>query len=65
MAKETFHIDDENELFGITVSIGIASAHHDQQLDANGLFKIAEQRLYIAKQTGRNQVSVDELAEMS
>jgi len=65
VAKETFHIDEENELFGITVSIGIASASHDQQLDANGLFKVAQQRLFIAKQTGRNQVSVDELAEMS
>ncbi len=63
VAKETFHIDEENELFGITVSIGIASARHEQQLDASALFKVAEQRLYIAKQTGRNQVSMDELAE--
>lgn len=63
VAKETFKLDEENDLFGCTVSIGIASAHHEQHLDANALFKIADQRLYIAKTTGRNQVSMDELAE--
>ncbi len=64
VAKETFRIDEENDLFGCTVSIGIASAQHEQQLDANALFKIADQRLFIAKTTGRNQVSMDELLEM-
>lgn len=64
VAKETFALGDENHLFGCTVSIGIASAHFDQHLDANALYKIADQRLYIAKHTGRNQVSMDELVEM-
>lgn len=64
VAKETFALGDENHLFGCTVSIGIASAHGDQLMDANSLFSIAGQRLYIAKHTGRNQVSMDELAEM-
>ena len=64
VAKETFALDDENHLFGCTVSIGIASAQHDQNLDANELYKTADQRLYIAKHTGRNQVSMDELMEM-
>ena len=64
VAKETFALGEENHLFGCTVSIGIASAFHDMNLDANSLYKIADQRLYIAKQTGRNQVSMDELVEM-
>lgn len=64
VAKETFALGEENHLFGCTVSIGIASARFDQHLDANTLYKIADQRLYIAKHTGRNQVSMDELVEM-
>jgi diguanylate cyclase (GGDEF)-like protein/PAS domain S-box-containing protein len=64
VAKETFALGDENHLFGCTVSIGIASARYDQNLDADTLFKEADQRLYIAKHTGRNQVSMDELVEM-
>lgn len=64
VAKETFALGEENHLFGCTVSIGIASAQFDQHLDANTLYKIADQRLYIAKHTGRNQVSMDELVEM-
>jgi diguanylate cyclase (GGDEF)-like protein/PAS domain S-box-containing protein len=64
VAKETFSLGEENHMFGCTVSIGIASARFDQNLDANTLFKIADQRLYIAKHTGRNQVSLDELVEM-
>lgn len=63
VAKETFRLDEENELFGITVSIGVASVAHDQPMEAGAMFKTAEQRLFIAKQTGRNQVSLDELAE--
>ena len=64
VAKETFALGDENHLFGCTVSIGIASGRFDQNLDANALYKIADQRLYIATHTGRNQVSMDELVEM-
>lgn len=64
VAKETFALGEENHLFGCTVSIGIASARFDQNLEANALYKTADQRLYIAKHTGRNQVSMDELVEM-
>jgi len=49
VAKETFALGEENHLFGCTVSIGIASAQFDQNLDANTLYKIADKRLYIAK----------------
>ncbi|NBO17920.1 MAG: diguanylate cyclase [Proteobacteria bacterium] len=64
VAKETFALGDENHLFGCTVSIGIGSANHEQEQDPNTLFKAADQRLYIAKHTGRNQVSMDELMEL-
>lgn len=63
VAKETFSLGEENHLFGCTVSIGVASARFDQNMDAGALFKIADQRLYIAKHTGRNQVSMDEIVE--
>ena len=64
VASETFALGEENHLFGCTVSIGISSAHFDTEMDAATLYKMADQRLFIAKNTGRNQVSVDELAEM-
>ena len=63
VAKETFHLNDENPLIGCTVSIGVASARFDQNLDAETLYKTADKRLFIAKHTGRNQVSMDELVE--
>jgi len=63
VAKETFELGDENHLFGCTVSIGIASASAGQDIGAEALYKMADQRLYIAKKTGRNRVSTDELAE--
>ena len=64
VAKETFNIQGNNKLVGCTVSIGIASAKFDHNTDAEALYKTADQRLYIAKHTGRNQVSMDELVEM-
>lgn len=44
-----------------TVSIGAASAVPSDEAEAASLFKLADTRLYIAKNTGRNQVSVDEV----
>lgn len=44
-----------------TVSIGISSVDLDHSADAKELYKLADNRLYIAKNTGRNQVSADEL----
>lgn len=52
------------ELLGVTVSIGLAGARFDQNSVGRELFKTAESRLYIAKCTGRNQVSVDELVSV-
>lgn len=45
-----------------TVSIGIAAASPDDNaLDASSLYKLADSRLYVAKNMGRNQISVDGL----
>ena len=52
------------KLVGITVSIGVAGAGFDGNTEAKELFKTAESRLFIAKCTGRNQVSVDELVSV-
>lgn len=49
--------------FQCTVSIGIASAPAAEAADASSFYTIADTRLFIAKQTGRNQVSMDELVE--
>lgn len=64
VAKETFRLGEEAQLIGCTVSIGIASARFDQNMDAETLYKTADKRLFIAKHTGRNQVSMDEIVEM-
>lgn len=39
----------------VTVSIGIASAHCTSELSAESFIKLADARLYAAKQNGRNQ----------
>lgn len=64
VAKEIFYLGEPKHAAGCTVSIGVASARFDQNLEASALYKIADQRLYIAKHTGRNQVSMDEIVEM-
>lgn len=60
VAQHIFHFGDE-QLMGCTVSIGLTSAQHDHNLDANSLYALADSRLFIAKRTGRNQVSLDEV----
>lgn len=64
VAKHTFLVTSNNHPVGCTVSIGIAAAGFDQDTDANTLYKAADTRLYIAKHTGRNQVSMDELVNL-
>ncbi|MCE2926792.1 MAG: diguanylate cyclase [Rickettsiales bacterium] len=64
VAKQTFHLSEQNPMVGCTISVGIASARFDQHLDSETLYKTADKRLFIAKHTGRNQVSMDEIVEM-
>ncbi len=64
VARQVFEGGSKTMPLGCTVSIGIAGARFDEQLDASTLYKSADTRLYIAKHTGRNQVSMDELMEL-
>lgn len=59
IAKHPFYIG--KHLIHCTASIGIASTNLLEQNSANDLLKDANTRLFIAKTTGRNQVSMDEI----
>lgn len=61
IAKHDFTYGADNRPIGITVSVGAASATLADNLTATELYKMADTRLYIAKNTGRNQVSIDEI----
>lgn len=45
----------------LSVSVGVA--HYDEPISFSDLFRIADQKLYGAKQSGRNRVSVADMAE--
>jgi len=47
-----------------TVSIGVGSTKEKSAPSVTDIYKQADTRLYIAKHTGRNQVSVDEIVQM-
>lgn len=64
IAKHTFTGDIEKHPIGCTVSIGVASANSASEMGPTDLYKMADTRLYIAKNTGRNQVSIDEIDVM-
>lgn len=61
VAKHDFTYGSDNRSIGITISVGAASANMADNLSATELYKMADTRLYIAKNTGRNQVSIDEI----
>ncbi len=61
IAKHNFKAGDKQMPLGVTVSLGVASANAGEDLDCTELYKMADTRLYIAKNTGRNQVSIDEI----
>lgn len=57
IARHSFMADTlKNRPIGCTVSIGIATARFDDEIDATRMYKMADTRLYIAKNSGRNQV---------
>ncbi len=62
VANHIFHFGDD-DLVGLTVSIGVGAARFDQHMDAGRLHAFADRRLFIAKKTGRNCVSMDEVVE--
>lgn len=61
IARYKFEVIEGHEPLKATVSIGIASNIDCSATDASHLYKYADSRLYIAKNTGRNRVSYDEV----
>lgn len=61
VARHTFFVGSEP--LGCTVSIGISSSRLGREPDATRLYKLADMRRYIAKHTGGNRYSSDEMIE--
>ena len=55
LAASNYKLNQKNQNINITVSIGVASFPSDAE-SFDGLFRRADQRLYQAKEAGRNQV---------
>ena len=64
VAKHTFLASDLMSPLHCTVSIGVASTEGNRLIKSAELYKHADTRLYIAKHTGRNQVSMDEIVRV-
>lgn len=64
IAKHGFVVPGLNQPIGCTVSIGVASSAMLDQRDPTKLYKLADTHLYVAKNTGRNQVFADEVPYM-
>lgn len=62
--KHEFVTGYDHPPIGCSVSIGVSHADPDQNRISSDLYKMADTRLYIAKNTGRNQVSIDEIVQM-
>jgi diguanylate cyclase (GGDEF)-like protein/PAS domain S-box-containing protein len=61
ISKHEFNISGVASPIKCTVSIGVSCSSVSQECETNDLYKMADSRLYIAKNTGRNQVSIDEI----
>ena len=61
IARHKFVISKSLEPISCTVSIGVSCSSIFTSAKTLDLYKIADTRLYIAKNTGRNQVSADEV----
>lgn len=64
VAKHAFIANDQMSRLHCTVSIGVASTEGNRLIKSDELYKQADTRLYIAKHTGRNQVSMDEIVRV-
>ncbi len=62
--KTQFSFGGDRKAISCSISAGIATTHAKENLTAADMFKLADTRLYIAKNTGRNQVSIDEIVAM-
>ena len=61
IAKTPIQLDPHHPPIQPTVSIGLSTATDLEETSSKSLYKFADTRLYIAKNTGRNQVSADEI----
>ncbi|MCB2081665.1 MAG: sensor domain-containing diguanylate cyclase [Hyphomicrobiales bacterium] len=61
VVKHVFAVGSDREPIGCSVCVGAASAVHGITLDAASFYKQADTRLYISKNTGRNQVAMDNM----
>lgn len=64
IARHDFNPGNQPQPIHCTVSIGVADTASGGNLNAASLYSMADTRLYIAKNTGRNQVSLDEIVQM-
>ncbi len=64
IAKHPFLQNELTSPLHCTVSIGVSSTENNRMIKSSDLYKIADTRLYIAKHTGRNQVSVEQILQM-
>lgn len=55
---EKIEIPFEDKVLRLTISIGVAQYHPEQDINAKSLVDRADKALYHAKETGRNRVSV-------
>lgn len=61
VSKHCFFVDNSVIPVHCTVSIGVSSTKCNTTPTVTDIYKQADTRLYIAKHTGRNQVSIDEI----
>ncbi len=64
VSKHRFFVENSVTPVHSTVSIGVASTKGGNIPEIADIYKQADTRLYIAKHTGRNQVSMDEIVQM-
>lgn len=64
VSKHCFFAENAITPVHLTVSIGVGSTKNKPLPTIPDIYKQADTRLYIAKHTGRNQVSVDEIVQM-
>lgn len=64
VSNKNFVISGDLSAFKFSISAGVAAAEQGDEISATDLYKLADTRLYIAKNTGRNQVSIDEILSM-
>lgn len=65
LAIEQSDINIDGIILGLTVSIGIASQGVEQTDNVRDLMRIADKRLYMAKDMGRNRIAVNDEGKSS